>query len=135
MASGKAPADLGFQRVKSTYPAGEICKLFGLSPTFVRRWTRQGIIESVASQDGGALYDFRALTIFRRIREMRAAGMTGAQIETQIRGQMNLFGSDQGSLIELPRKVGPFEQALMMHEKGDPRAVELYRAIKATTGR
>jgi len=127
MGSGNVPADLGFQRVKSTYTAAEICKLFGLSPRFVRHWTRQGIVESSVGQDGAVLYDFRALTIFRRIREMRSAGMAAAQIETQISGQLNLFEAGQGSLIELPRKVSLFEQGLMMHEKGDGGAVELYR--------
>src|SRR5258708_26225089 len=121
-ASGKAPADLGFQRVKSTYTAAEICKLFGLSARFVRHWTRQGIVESIDGDRGGALYDFRALTVFRRIREMRSAGMTPAQIETQIAGQLSLFDGGGGKLIELPRKLTFFEQGLMMHENRDPRA-------------
>jgi tetratricopeptide (TPR) repeat protein len=115
------------QRVKSTYTADEICKLFGLSHGFVRQWTRQGVVESISGENGEVLYDFRALTVFRRIREMRAAGMTGAKIETQISGQMSLFEGAGGRLIELPRKLTHFEQGLIMHEKGDPRAVALYR--------
>jgi len=115
-----------FQRVKSTYTAGEICKLFGLSPRFVRQWTRQGIVESIGGEDGDVLYDFRALTVFRRIRQMRAAGMTPAQIETQISGQMSLFQGGSGRLIELPRKLSSFEQGLKLHEEGDPGAIDLY---------
>lgn len=125
--SGEVPAELEFQRVKSTYTIAEICKLFGLSPRFVRRWTRQGIVESIGGEDEGALYDFRALTVFRRIREMRSAGMTPAQIETHISGQLNLFGGARGRLIELPRKLTYFEQGLALHEQQDPRAMELYR--------
>jgi len=115
------------QRVKSTYTVAEICKLFGLSSRFVRHWTRQGIVESIAGENGAVLYDFRALTVFRRIREMRAAGLTPAQIETQISGQMSLFEGRRGRLIELPRKLSLFEQGLILHEKGDPKAIELYR--------
>jgi tetratricopeptide (TPR) repeat protein len=114
------------QRVKSAYTAAEICKLFGLSQRFVRQWTREGIVESTPAEDGVVLYDFKALTVFRRIREMRAAGLTAAQIETQISGQLNLFEGGQGSLIELPRKLSCFEQGLAMHEKGDQRAIDLY---------
>jgi tetratricopeptide (TPR) repeat protein len=125
--SGEVPAELEFQRVKSTYTIAEICKLFGLSPRFVRRWTRQGIVESIGGEDEDVLYGFRALTIFRRIREMRSAGMTPAQIETQISGQLNLFGGGQGKLIELPRKLTYFEQGLVLHEKRDPRAMDFYR--------
>jgi tetratricopeptide (TPR) repeat protein len=58
---------------------------------------------------------------------MRSAGMTPAQIETQISGQLNLFGKSQGTLIELPRKLTYFEQGLALHEKRDPRAMQLYR--------
>src|SRR5262249_39939834 len=126
-ASGNTPAELGFQRVKSTYTTAEICKLFGLSARFVRQWTRDGIVESIAGENGEVLYDFRALTVFRRIREMRAAGMTPAQIETQIKGQRSLFEGSRGRLIELPRKLSSFEQGLKLHEKGDRRAMELYR--------
>jgi len=125
--SGEVPAELEFQRVKSTYTIAEICKLFGLSARFVRRWTRQGIVESISDEGHDVLYDFRALTLFRRIREMRSAGMTPAQIETQITGQLNLFGGGQGRLIELPRKLTYFEQGLELHENRDPRAMELYR--------
>jgi tetratricopeptide (TPR) repeat protein len=117
---------MNLQRVKSTYTAAEICKLFGLSHRFVRQWTREGIVESTLGEDGAVLYDFRALTVFRRIRELRAAGMNAAQIETRISGQLNLFESGQASLIQMPRKLSCFEQGLMMHEKGDRGAIELY---------
>jgi tetratricopeptide (TPR) repeat protein len=117
---------MNLQRVKSTYTAAEICKLFGLSQRFVRQWTRQGVVESTEGEDGSVLYDFRALTVFRRIREMRAAGMTATQIETKISGQLDLFEGGKGSLIELPRKLTCFEQGLMLHEKGDRRAIDLY---------
>ncbi|MGH9823140.1 MAG: tetratricopeptide repeat protein, partial [Blastocatellia bacterium] len=58
--------------------------------------------------------------------------LTAAQIDSQLSGQMNLFEGGQGKLIELPRKVGPFEHALMLHERDDPAASECYyKAIQA----
>ncbi|MGH9822452.1 MAG: MerR family transcriptional regulator, partial [Blastocatellia bacterium] len=75
--------ELGFQRVKSTYTVSEISQLFGLTARMIRRWTREGMIQPINSgNDAGGqgeqtaepLYDFRALTLFRRIRELRASG-------------------------------------------------------------
>jgi tetratricopeptide (TPR) repeat protein len=120
--------DLGFQRVKSVYTVREISQLFGLSPRIIRRWTGAGLIRSIAADPAtDPLYDFRALTGFRRIREMRASGMTTAQIDVQLAGQLNLFEGGQGQLVEMPSRMGPFEEGLLLHEKGDPRAVQCYR--------
>src|SRR5580704_14738930 len=120
--------DLGFQRVKSVYTVREISQLFGLSPRIIRRWTGAGLIRSIAADPAAdPLYDFRALTGFRRIREMRASGMTTAQIDVQLAGQLNLFEGGQGQLVEMPSRRSPFEEGLLLHEKGDPRAVQCYR--------
>jgi tetratricopeptide (TPR) repeat protein len=128
-----SPLDLGFQRVKSTYTPEEISQLFGLSHRVIRRWTSEGVIQTVeTTEDGEPVYDFRALTQFRRVREMRAAGMTTAQIDAVLRGQRNLFEAEQGRLISLPLKLSPFEQALILQDKCDPGAADLYRrAIRA----
>src|SRR5260370_23830790 len=78
--------DLGFQRVKSTYTTGEISQLFGLDRRVIRRWTREGVIQAIQNTESGEpVYDFRALTQFRRVREMRSAGMTTAQIDAELR--------------------------------------------------
>jgi len=128
-----SPLDLGFQRVKSTYTPGEIGQLFGLSRRVIGRWTKEGVIQSIPNSEGGEpVYDFRALTQFRRVREMRAAGMTTAQIDVALKGQRNLFEAEQGRLISLPRRVSAFEEALVLQDKADPRAAEVYRqAIRA----
>jgi tetratricopeptide (TPR) repeat protein len=121
-------AELGFQRVKSVYTVAEISQLFGLSERTIRSWTRAGLIRSIqADADAEPLYDFRALTQFRRIREMRSSGMNAAQIDAQFGGQMNLFEARQGQLLEMPSRLGPFEEALLLHEKGDARAEKYYR--------
>ncbi len=76
------PAKADYQRVKSSYSLREIKQMFGLSERTVRRWTETGIIQGtpvVASAD--FTYDFQALTLFRRVREMRAQGLTIKQIE------------------------------------------------------
>jgi tetratricopeptide (TPR) repeat protein len=120
-------ASLGFQRVKSTYTIKEISQLFGLSPRYIERWTGNGTIAAISRDaEGEPLYDFQALTRFRRIRELRASGLTAAQIDAQLSGQLGLFDGGQGKLIQMPRTLSPFEQALVLHEMDDPGAWEQY---------
>jgi tetratricopeptide (TPR) repeat protein len=128
----KATIELDFQRVKSTYTVKEICQLFGLTQRFVRRWTREGVIRAIASSDEAEpLYDFRALSQFRQVRELRAQGMTATQIDAELRGQLNLFQASQGRLIELPLRRSAFEEGLILQEQGDARARDYYeRAIR-----
>ena len=73
------PSKADYQRVKSSYSIKEIKQLFGLSEKTIRRWTEQGIIQA-ASVSPDLVYDFQALTQFRRVRELRAQGMTFKQI-------------------------------------------------------
>ncbi len=116
------------QRIQATYTVREISRQFGLSEQIIRRWTREGIIQSVTSEDAGEIrYDFRALTKFRRARELRNQGLTNRQIEAELHGQLNLFPEREGRLIQLPVKLSPFEEALLLHEKGDKRAIPMYR--------
>src|SRR5436190_14282755 len=89
------PAKADYQRVKSTYSLREIKQMFGLSDRTVRRWTEAGIIYASAADDSGeATYDFQALTLFRRVREMRTQGLSIKQIEAELQGQMSLFRPD-----------------------------------------
>ena len=68
-----APSKADYQRVKSTYTVQEIKQLFGLSERVIRRWTEQCVVNTLLSSEAGeALYDFSALTQFRRVRELRA---------------------------------------------------------------
>jgi len=123
----------GVQPVKSAYTASEVRQLFGLSESCIRRWTRQGLIQAApASDPEDARYDFRALTQFRRVRELRAEGLSLKQVEAELLGQLNLFEAPAGQLCELPTRLGPFEAALVLHERGDPKAAESYKkAIQA----
>src|SRR6188474_1411162 len=92
------PSKADYQRVKSSYSIREIKQLFGLNEKTIKRWTEQGIIEaSPASQALDFVYDFNALTQFRRVRELRAQGHTLRQIEKELQGQLNLFR------VETPR--------------------------------
>jgi tetratricopeptide (TPR) repeat protein len=127
-----SPSKFGFQRIQSTYTVGEISQQFGLSEHYIRRWTREGMIQTAASAKPGELrYDFRALIVFRRIRELRHQGLSIRQIEAELHGQLNLFPEPEGQLIQLPLKLSPFEEALLLHERGDARAGEAYeRAIR-----
>ncbi len=136
----------GFQPVRARYSVREISHLFGLTPQQIRKWTEAGLIRAVASgQDAGGSADspltthhspltdepffgFRALAQFRRVRELRDQGLTLQQIEGELRGQFNLFAPVDGQLIALPLKPSLFERALELHEQGDPRAAEAYRA-------
>jgi len=123
----------GLQRVQATYTVREISRQFGLSEHSIRRWTREGVIEAIpSSPDGELRYDFHALTQFRRARELRNQGLSTRQIEAELNGQLNLFPEKGGRLIQLPVRLSPFEEALILHEQGDNRAVEMY--MKAIRG-
>jgi tetratricopeptide (TPR) repeat protein len=127
----KAAQSKGFQRVQATYTVREISRQFGLSEHSIRRWTREGVIPAATSPDGELHYDFQALTQFRRARELRNQGLSTRQIEAELSGQLNLFPGKGGRLIQLPLRLSPFEEALILHEQGDQRAVEMYtKAIR-----
>jgi tetratricopeptide (TPR) repeat protein len=115
------------QRVQSTYTVREISRQFGLSENAIRRWTREGVVRAAPpGPDGELRYSFEALTQFRRARELRNLGMSARQIEAELHGQLNLFPEKGGRLIPLPLRLTPFEEALLLHEKGDPGAVQKY---------
>ncbi len=91
----------------------------------IRRWTEQGVVSTLLSSEAGeALYDFSALTQFRRVRELRGQGLTLKQVEAELQGQMNLFKPARAEIAHL---LSPFEEALLLHERGDAKAAELYR--------
>ena len=116
------PSKADYQRVKSSYSIKEIKQLFGLSEKTIRRWTEQGIIQ--ASSVSPDVYDFQALTQFRRVRELRAQGHSLRQIEAELQGQLNLFRIETPRLTRL---LTPFEEALLLHEQGDTAAADHYR--------
>jgi len=118
------PLKADYQRVKSAYTVAEIKQLFGLSERTIRRWTEQGIIPTSSdSVDQNPTYGFHALTQFRRVREMRSQGQTIRQIEAELQGQLSLFRIEEGRVARL---LTPFEEALVLHEQGDQKAVEYY---------
>src|SRR5262245_24298008 len=120
------PAKADYQRVKSSYSVLEIKQLFGLTERTVRRWTEAGIIHGTPTEEAGNFtYDFQALTLFRRVREMRTQGLTIKQIEAELQGQMSLFRAETGQL-QVSRLLTPFEEALLLHERGDVKAAEFY---------
>jgi tetratricopeptide (TPR) repeat protein len=124
------PAKADYQRVKSSYSIREIKQMFGLSERTIRRWTDTGIILGSPTPEGDEFtYDFQALTLFRRVREMRSQGLTIKQIEAELQGQLSLFRPEAGQVARL---LTPFEEALLLHEQGDMQAVEFYQeAINA----
>ena len=124
---GEAPGKLGFERIRSTYSVREISRQFGLGERHIRRWAQEGLLPAAPDCHNGEIrFDLRALTIFRRIRDQRSRGRSMRQIEAELGGQLSLFPEPQGRLIELPRRIGPFEEALLLHERGDPKAAEQY---------
>jgi len=122
----------GLQRIQAAYTVREISRQFGLSEHAIRRWTREGVIQAVEpTADGELRYDFHALTQFRHARELRNLGLSMRQIEAELNGQLNLFPEKGGRLIPLPIRLSPFEEALILHERGDKRAIEMYtKAIR-----
>jgi DNA-binding transcriptional MerR regulator len=121
----RVPAKADYQRVKSNYSIREIKQLFGLSERTIRRWTEQGIIQAApATATSDYIFDFQALTQFRRVRELRAQGHSIKQIEAELQGQLSLFrGATEARLSRLRT---PFEEALMLDDQNDPKAVESY---------
>jgi len=120
------PAKADYQRVKSSYSVREIKQMFGLSDRTIRRWTDAGIIYGApVGETGEYTYDFQALTLFRRVRDMRAQGLTIKQIEAELQGQMSLFRAES-SQVQVSRLLTPFEEALVLHEQGDATAAEFY---------
>ena len=121
----RVPAKADYQRVKSSYSIREIKQLFGLSERTIRRWTEQGIVQAtLAPESNEFVFDFQALTQFRRVRELRSQGHSIRQIEAELQGQLHLFRGEVSN--KLSRLLTPFEQALLLHEQGDPRAAESY---------
>jgi tetratricopeptide (TPR) repeat protein len=119
------PAKADYQRVKSNYTAREIKQLFGLSERTIRRWTELGVIQGLQSAEGSEYtYDFRALTQFRRARDLRSQGQSMRQIEAELQGQLHLFRIESARVARL---LTAFEEALLLHEQGDLKAAEHYR--------
>ena len=122
----------GLQRIKASYTISEIRRQFGWSEAHIRRWIREGMIQTIDSSpdDGEPRFDFHALEVFRRARELRSRGRSLRKIELELCGQRNLFPENEGRLIQLPVRMSPFEEALILHERGDQRAAGMYcRAI------
>ena len=117
----------GLQRIKASYTIGEIRRQFGWSEAHIRRWIKERIIRTIDSSPGcEPRFDFHALEIFRRARELRSRGKPLRKIEMELHGQRNLFSESEGILILLPPRMSPFEEALILHEQGNPRASEMY---------
>jgi len=126
------PADIpmgsGFERVKATYSVRDISRQFGLSESTLRRWTRAGLLGTApGTKTGEVRYHYRSLTLFRRARELRNRGLSIRQIEAELQGQMNLFPEPEGQLVQLPARASPFQEALLLHERGKPEAETAYR--------
>ena len=122
-----APPKADYQRVKSSYSLREIRQMFGLSERTIRRWTETGIIQvAPGSTEAEVSYDFQALTLFRRVRDMRTQGLTIKQIEAELQGQLSLFRAEVGQM-QISRLLTPIEEALLLHEQGDVQAVEFYQ--------
>ena len=53
------------------------------------------------------------------------------QADLERHGQLNLFAAPKGQVVELPRRLSTFEEALLLDEHGDPRSADLYRQAVA----
>ena len=130
---------LGYQQVKASYTAREIRNLFGLQERTLRRWVEGGLINTIGPSrpigsaepiEGEAelIFDFTALPIFRRVRELRSQGLSLQKIEEELRGQLNLFDRPRGpaSVISITSKEGAFRRALFCQDKDNAAARALY---------
>jgi tetratricopeptide (TPR) repeat protein len=125
---GVTPSKLDFERIRSTYSVRDISRRFGIGEHLVRRWAREGLIPAVSPPEVREIrFDLYGLRRFRHVRELRSQGLSVSQIDSELRGQLNLFPPPAGQLIQIPVKLSPFSEALLLHERGDPRARELYK--------
>jgi DNA-binding transcriptional MerR regulator len=124
---GSASAQFGFERVRSTYTVRDISRRFGISEHYIRRWSREGLIPLAGSTDDGELrFDLPGLRWFLRVRDLRGQGLSLRQIDSELRGQLNLFPPQAGQVVHIPSRLSPFSEALFLHERGDARARECY---------
>ena len=124
-------ARLDLQKVQAVYSVREISKQFGIPESYLKKWAAEEWITADPSSEI-LQFDFSALKQFRRIRELRHQGLSLRQIETELRGQLNLFTEKQGQLVELPQRLSPFEKGLLLFEQGVSQAAEAFRkAIEA----
>jgi DNA-binding transcriptional MerR regulator len=125
---GSASSKLGFEPVRSTYTVRDISRRFGISEHYIRRWSREGLIPLAGSSDDGELrFDLAGLRWFGRVRDLRGQGLSLRQVDSELRGQLNLFPPQAGQVVQIPTKLSPFGEALLLHERGDARARECYR--------
>jgi tetratricopeptide (TPR) repeat protein len=118
---------LGYQQVKARYTARELRNLFGLQEKTLRRWTDEHLLEPV-ERTPELVFDFTALPILRRVREMRAEGYSLQRIEEELRGQLNLFASKKGpaSVVEITSRETAFRRALLCQDRDADAARALY---------
>lgn len=104
---------------KFSSSVSDINVLFGLSERTVRRWTEAGIIRANPSNSEDLTYDFRALTQFKLVREMRERGMTIHQIEAELQGQMPLFVADSPKAERISSLTTNYDSLLQKLECSD----------------
>lgn len=115
---------LAFQSVKATYTSAEITRLFGFDAIEIDRWAVAGLIVPVPGSRALPRYDFRALTRFRRVRELRGQGVDDRRIEADLRGSGSLLDAPTADAGRPPARLGPFEQGLACFERGDVAGAE-----------
>ena len=118
---------LGYQQVKACYTAREIRNLFGLQERTLRRWVDERLVDPI-EHERELVFDFTALPIFRRVRELRSQGLSLQKIEEELRGQLNLFNRPRGpaSVIPILSKDRAFRRALLCQDKDNEAARALY---------
>ena len=57
----------------------------------------------------------------------RAKKKKRSKNKMELLGQLNLFSKLPGQILRLPTGIGPFEEALLLDERGEGRAAESYR--------
>ncbi len=115
--------------VELEYSVRDVVRQFGIPEYQVRRLAKEGRVPFTENARGEIRFGFRALTAFRRIRELRHKGLPVREIEQEFEGQQDLFAGG-GILLEFARPGGTFEDALLHFSRRLPGAAEkLHRAV------
>lgn len=115
--------------VELEYSVRDVVRQFGIPEYQVRRLAKEGRIPVTENARGELRFEFRALSAFRRIRELRHKGLPLREIEQEFEGQQDLFKGG-GVLLEFAQPGGIFEDALLHFSRRLPGAeAKLRRAV------
>ena len=79
----------------------DVARLLGLSDGEVKYWERSGLVRPVERKGGEALFDFKGLVAFRKLKELRQKGLSPGRIRKCLRRLKTIAPESEQPLAEL----------------------------------